>query len=212
MNFKEIKLYNPVRDWLSMQGYDVYGEVPFLGRMIDVVGKNGDEIICVELKITASRKVFYQAYINLVATHKSYIAVASNPLKRSIDFGRRYGIGILTVVGDVASCILEPNAEKETNGYYKNMLRINDCQKDVVAGFPQLKGCGPAQTVRERIGEYLKENPGASWKDLYDNIPNHYANKNSMAGGMRSIEIRKEIKERDERYKRIMSEDSGCPG
>ena len=56
--------------------------------------------------------------------------------------------------------------------------------------FPQQKGEGPAQDVWKRICAYRSQRPDATWRELYDNIPNHYASHKNMYSAMRFLRER----------------------
>lgn len=55
------------------------------------------------------------------------------------------------------------------------------------SGLPTLKGKGPARDVSGLIIEYRKENPDATWKELFANVANHYASWQSMKRALASL-------------------------
>ncbi|MEO1552966.1 MAG: DUF2161 family putative PD-(D/E)XK-type phosphodiesterase [Pseudomonadota bacterium] len=98
---RETDLYEPIKQFLQGQGYEVKGEV----GAVDVVGCRGDEApVLVELKTTFSLSLFHQAIERLAVSELIYVAVPHKPgkafaksLKRNIALCRRLGIGLLTV-------------------------------------------------------------------------------------------------------------------
>lgn len=97
----ETDLYEPIKQFLQGQGYDVKGEV----GAVDVVACRGDETpVLVELKTAFSLSLFHQAIERLAVSDLIYVAVPHKPgkvfarsLKRNIALCRRLGIGLLTV-------------------------------------------------------------------------------------------------------------------
>lgn len=179
---REAEMSPAVSSWLSGMGYDVYAEVCVTG-LIDHVGVRwaDESIICVEMKCTMSRKVLGQASVNQLITPLSYIAVPTKP--RSLERAKFYGLGVWAN-GQV---ILEP---KECRRIAMDSYReraLDACRMRApggIGGLPTLKGDGPAIRVALAVAAYLKDNPGADWKELFAKVPNHYAHHRSMQGAV----------------------------
>ncbi|MFZ5989496.1 MAG: DUF2161 domain-containing phosphodiesterase [Bacillota bacterium] len=70
----ETDLYNPVRNYLTDQGYEVKGEV----RHCDVTAVKDDTLLVVEMKTSLNLDVILQAALRQRMTHCVYIAVPKN--------------------------------------------------------------------------------------------------------------------------------------
>ena len=94
---KEADLYAPVKAFLQRQGYEVKGEV----GAADVVGRRGDDLVIVELKLGFSLALFHQAMDRAVITDDVYVAVPAGgkgkALRNNVKLARRLGLGVLTV-------------------------------------------------------------------------------------------------------------------
>ncbi|MCG3269215.1 DUF2161 domain-containing phosphodiesterase [Yoonia sp. I 8.24] len=94
---READLYPPIKAHLQRQGYDVKGEV----GSADVVGRRGDDLIVVELKLGFSLALFHQGIERLALTDDVYIAVPAGgrakALKANVNLARRAGLGVMTV-------------------------------------------------------------------------------------------------------------------
>lgn len=97
----ETDLYQPVKAFLSQQGYEVKAEV----GAADIVACRGDEDpVIVELKIGFSLSLFHQAVARQSITDAVYVAVArgsgrrfQHALKSNVSLARRLGLGLITV-------------------------------------------------------------------------------------------------------------------
>jgi len=190
---KETELARPVADWMRSRGYTVYAEVPLSGRCLDFVGINGMDVICVELKTSLTKYLIRQACTNRLVTKEVYVGVGTKPRKSSVDLCKRYGIGVLSVKSNIVVVVIKPTQRYEPWSPQRrqlvdvcNLLGPSDC-----AGKPQQAGEGPAQDCQQRIDEYRKTNPRATWKEIYKNVPNHYCNVSSLYGAMRMARERR---------------------
>jgi len=97
----ETELYQPVKTFLTDQGYEVKAEV----GAADIVACRGEEDpVIVELKTGFTLGLFHQAIARLSVTDAVYIAVARGPgrrfqsaLKNNLKLARRLGLGLITV-------------------------------------------------------------------------------------------------------------------
>lgn len=184
MTLKEADLYPAVKKWLEGQGLNVYPEVPIMHRPVDVVGIGETVSIGVEMKRHLSRKVCYQASTLALCCDRSYVAIGSKP--RSIERPKQMGVGVLRVVGDTVEVLLESAHTITPSEHYYKQLRekCSHMTGEGCGGVPCLDGVGPARDCRRRVDEYLKAHPGAKWKEIYENVPNHYASFHSMQGAL----------------------------
>ncbi|WP_422040256.1 DUF2161 domain-containing phosphodiesterase [Roseibium sp.] len=97
----ETELYQPVKAFLTEQGYEVKAEV----GAADIVACRGDEDpVIVELKTGFTLGLFHQAIARQSVTDAVYVAVARGPgrrfqsaLKNNLKLARRLGLGLITV-------------------------------------------------------------------------------------------------------------------
>ena len=108
---KETALYEPVKQFLITQGYEVKGEV----GAADIVGCRGDDDpVVVELKTGFSLTLFHQAIQRQSMTDAVYVAVPQGSgrayhrsFKSNKNLCRRLGIGLMTVrIGEDPSTAL----------------------------------------------------------------------------------------------------------
>lgn len=181
---REAELYPAVKTWLESQGLKVYPEVVVYYRPIDVLGVSDREIVGVEMKTSLTKKVLYQATSLCLTCERAYIAVGTKP--RSLEAAKGLGVGILSVLDGKVEVLLESALTISPNKYNQESVR-EKCSKltgDGVGGLPCLDGKGPAQDCKRRVDEYLKKHPKTPWKELYEKVPNHYANYRSMQGAL----------------------------
>jgi hypothetical protein len=105
-------------------------------------------------------------------------------------------VGVLQVRGDVVLELLVPEGISNENYWnlcnkryrVKILDRLRRMESGGIAGLPNIKGTGPAQSVYDRIVEYRRENPKATWKAMFEVVPNHYASFQSMRQSLKMIE------------------------
>lgn len=204
---KEVDLSEPVRLWLESRGYEAYAEVPFLYSIPDWLGKHREDgtTIAVEMKRSLTRAVMHQVYTLNLACEFVYVAVGTRPRQKGIDRCTKHGIGVLSVVDGVVHVVAESVTRKNFPGKaWKRQLleRLKLCEPGGVAGKPTELESGPAQDCYERVQEYKRLHPKATWDEIFENVANHYASTRSMAGSMRAVverrdwwEIRKKQRE-----------------
>lgn len=98
---RETELYEPIKQFLQAQGYEVKAEV----GPADVVAVRGDEPpVIVELKTGFSLSLFHQAVDRQAITDSVYVAVPAGQgprphktLRKHRKLCRRLGIGLITV-------------------------------------------------------------------------------------------------------------------
>lgn len=97
----ETELYQPVKDFLTQQGYEVKAEV---GSADIVACRDGEDPVIVELKTGFTLSLFHQAVERLSLSDAVYVAVARGKgrrflgaLKSNLKLARRLGLGLITV-------------------------------------------------------------------------------------------------------------------
>lgn len=188
----ESDLAKPVMDWLAGRGFTPFGEVKFCNRAIDVVGLSDTELEAVELKLCLTRHVIYQAYLNQLASNRSWCAVSTRPRR----FAERvlHGLGLLVVTPAGVEVLVEAQeSHRILNRRRMEQVRGACAYKTPhgPAGTPTMRGIGPAQMVYDAVERYRSGNPGAGWDDVFANVPNHYAHQRSMQGAMRVVRGRR---------------------
>ncbi len=183
---REYKLSDPVREYFENQGYKVYTEIPIAGACIDMVARKGDYLIAIELKMSLTKNLINTCYINRLFCNLTYAAVPTEPSIKNITLCERDSIGIIKVT-DKARIVLEAkNRLKPCYPEHDRLLEYcSGVPWDGVGGLPQLKGIGPAIECGKRVKEYLIDHPAAKWREIFDNVHNHYFNYKSMQSALR---------------------------
>jgi len=171
-----------------------------------MVGRRGEDLCCVELKLSLNRRVIQQAMYNQLVTMHSWCAVASRP--RNLDRAKKVGLGVI-VVGNPMTVLLEPSErllepserllEPSERGFPRFsgpdeiMSHLDMLPTGGVAGRQCIAGTGPAQDVARAVRVYMDNNPAASWAQIFAAIPNHYAHPRSMANALTQRAVTRRI-------------------
>ena len=108
----EKAMYAPLESYFHSRGFQTFREVPLLTRRIDLLGVNHSDIAAVELKVKNWQKALQQALSYRLCANKVYVAVSKEFVHRvDTELFRHYGIGILSVDGDVRP-VLEASDSK----------------------------------------------------------------------------------------------------
>ena len=96
---KETDLYEPVKEWLESQGYEVFPEVQLdsYGRRADIVALRKPCVCIVELKTAITFKLIEQAEMWKGYANYIYVAVPQGRMNYGATILKQKGIGILTV-------------------------------------------------------------------------------------------------------------------
>ena len=153
---RETDLYEPVKQLLEGQGYEVKGEV----GSADIVGcRDVDSIVVVELKTSFSLSLFHQAIERLALTDNVYVAVPRGSgraflkaLKSNTGLCRRLGIGLITVrLSDgFVQIHLDPGPYKPRQSKAKQSRLLREFAKRV--GDPNAGGATAKRSNRRPIG------------------------------------------------------------
>jgi len=198
MKMTESRMFLPVKRWLRHQGFRVFGELPLFYRTVDVVAHKRNELVCIELKLNLTKKVIRQAASCQLVTERAYVGVYSNP--RNVDQCRKLGLGILRVHGAQVDVVLEPAARFAPSGPWVQRT-LDACQAAQEAGYqghggvPCQAGIGPAIDVEAVIKSYRRRHPKATWREIYNTIPNHYASAGSMCSAVKNNKQRRWYRE-----------------
>lgn len=192
MTLRESKMTDPLLKWLDDKGYIGYCEVPkpCWGLATDMVGEKDGHFIAIEMKIGLTQGVIHQATVNQSYAHLSYCATRSKPMKPGLEQCKKLGLGILRVHEDgTIEELLGPRLGKYFGQSWIpsspwKTFKVSMMKAGGVAGVPCMAGKGPAQLLTKEIEQYITANPTATWSDIYNNVPNHYAHAQSMRGAM----------------------------
>jgi hypothetical protein len=137
---------------------------------------------------------------------EAWVGVESNPQSSSLEDCRDRGLGVLRVDDGVEE-LIQPDPDRSaslTHGTSSQRLldKLENLEPGGTGGYPNRLGKGPAQVVYDRVQKYREQHPDATWKEMYNNIPNHYASHNSMSGAMKSVKKRRRWRERYDRRKK----------
>jgi hypothetical protein len=205
MALREAAMSGPVTAWLEGQGLTVYAEVPFHGSSVDHVGATPDfsRVVMVEMKTCLTRKVLHQAYTHQLATHEVYCIVASAPSPASLADARKAKLGVGRVHDGKVHIVLHQRRDRRVRWEptAKRLIdRLRHLEPGGVGGTPCLKGEGPAQECYRQVRRYRREHPDATWKQVFDAVPNHYAHARSFMMSMAKLE----------QFGRVPAEDAGA--
>lgn len=181
---KETDLYGPVKAWLKSQGCTkVVPEVPFYYSPIDAVGIAKDLVIGVELKVSLTAHLIRQASTIQVACDRVYVGVPTNP--RNLSRATKIGLGVLRI-HDGEVVVLSESDNRHMMHWNKERIAemCARMSEEGVGGVPCLDGVGPAQDCKRAVDEYRAKNPKATWRELFENVPNHYASHDSMRNAL----------------------------
>lgn len=130
---KETELYEPVKQLLIDQGFDVKAEI----KNIDIFGVKENHVIAVELKTKLSIKLIYQAIDRQKVADQVYIALPKTSVKtRSSSFKnllyllRRLELGLIIVYKDRAEVFLEVSVYDIAKSKVRNKKRKKSILKE----------------------------------------------------------------------------------
>lgn len=129
---RETDLYQPVQEFLVRHGYTVSGEV----RDCDIAASRGDELVVVELKVSANLKLLIQATDRQALTDRVYVALPE-PGRRDSHFRgverllRRLGLGLITVRFGPLGAAADLRFEPASNAVQKKAKRRNAVMEEL---------------------------------------------------------------------------------
>ena len=192
----ERDMSEPMMKWLNGFNFVAYAEFPNYNTPVDIVGIKMDPFytVAIELKKSLTKGVVRSAILNQTRFNESWCLIPTTP--RDLSVCKRFGIGVFQLINDSIVVVLDAKWN-EVSSYYinKNSRIAQAVTPGGTGGVPCTKGVGPAQDVAKRIDKYRQKYPKATWKELFENIPNHYYSANSMYGAMRILKERQRLKE-----------------
>lgn len=110
----ESEMYPAIIDFFKKRKYNISFEVEYLGKRIDLVAKNNEEILAVELKVNRWRKALQQARVHALVADKSYVALHQESIDSALnhrDLFLASGVGLLEVNGQTKEVIKAKQSE-----------------------------------------------------------------------------------------------------
>ena len=192
----EAELSPLASSWLESQGFEPYAEVPLYERSVDLIGVrwSDSEIVAVELKTAFSQSALHQALTNQLVTPRSYIAIPTRPMRKSIAAARKVGVGIIRL-GETTTVILEAVLSIGINELLRDGL-LGYCSRACPGGTGGVmapSGRAPAQRCHEGILHFIGKFPSASWEEIFVALPSHYAHASSLRGCMLVLERERKV-------------------
>lgn len=86
--------------WLESAGYSVRAEVPIVGRWADLIGIRDDEVVAIEMKLSAWRQALHQAVAYQVGADRTWVAMPLVAASRAYRHRYRFeaeGVGLIAV-------------------------------------------------------------------------------------------------------------------
>lgn len=215
-NYTEADYAKVVVDHFESLNYDVYKEVGFGGgsKRVDILCKNGDEIVAIEVKKSLNLKVIDQAYNWREFANKSYIAV---PLRAFLNYDiirticEQLGIGLFVIRIPKNHREFPTLSERIPPCVNKNPddLIVYEEQKGSVAGNNNGDYITPFKITCKRLVEHVINNGPVTLVDAINSIDHHYSNAKSATANIRKMIDLGVIKEleiyRDGKYLYIKS-------
>ena len=185
-NLPEAALYERLADAFRENGFRVYGEVPGkYGSMVhDMVAVRQRWLypVVVELKVSFTRHLLYQSRIAQLTSPVVFAAAGTRPGRGAIEAARVSGFGLLTVRPEGVRMIMRPIIHRKPWQPGLDSLRetLAEMEEGGPGGLPTQKGKGPGIEVYLAVRDYREAHPEARWREVFENVPNHYSSVNSL--------------------------------
>jgi len=171
--------------WLEDSKWDVYKEVQlFAGSSVaDIVGLLNKITWVIETKTSLSLRVMSQADQWLHLANMVSVAVPSKGMSKDRIFAmhvlRTFGIGLITISpsGKIEE-LVGPSINRNTGPHLRDVLTPHHKTFAEAGNSEGLRWSPWKQTCNE-VKKYLSKNPGASIKDVVENVETHYRSKST---------------------------------
>lgn len=187
MNLLEAPICAKAVARLRSKGWRVGCEIRTDNRPIDAAAILNGKVLALEAKISLNEKLRHQ--LKRLTIRADYVlgVVGSPPRKEGINWCVKHKIG-LWIVTDGPIIELVPYRQLTPKNNYRNDMirRLERWDETIVGGVPNRLGIGVAQDVQRRVDAYRAANPGATWKEIYSNVPSHYDSYKNMYSSLRS--------------------------
>lgn len=198
----EADMVDKVIPFLEAQGWEIRCEVYnlYLGRNVDISGVRDGQVLLAEAKKGFTKSLRAQAMGLGFRCNAAYIVIPDHPgsVARAVEFvslPAAQGVGILAVGAGIREVVI-PEDHCRMGNLEKVAARILRYPKGVRGGEPNRRGVGPRQAVIKAVAAYRAEHPKATWKELFENVHNHYEKWQHMYSSLRLAEKRRQFEER----------------
>lgn len=187
MNLPEASICAAAVEHLRSDGWRVVCEVPFHGRAIDAAATKMGKLILIEAKTSFTRSLKQQVQGLSFYADFALSVVGTKPRADTLAWCKDESIGVWMIrAGAVVELVAMRTNAKAFARDQSMIHRVLTMNEATAGGVPNLKGIGPAQEVQAEIDAYRAEHPKATWKELFEKVPNHYVSASSMASAMRN--------------------------
>jgi len=203
--------------WLRDQQFEVYQEVEGPRGRADIVATCGPLVAVVELKVTLSFELLWQARRWRSSAHQVWVGV---PQSKRHDTGRseaewvfgQYGIGILSVDGEYVGESSRPAFNRRADVARLRAVLCPEQQSGAEAGTNRGGQWTPFKKTCRALHQHAKTNPGALLGEAIKSIQHHYASDAGARARLSELIQRGVVKgirlERDGRALRVFAEGS----
>lgn len=188
--------------WLERQGFEVFQEVAFYGRVADLVGRAGRVLCVVELKVSMCLDLLAQGERWTDVAHYTWIAYQAptritSGMAIAQRFCRSVGVGMLELDLDGHGWRRDAPRERlratfnrtgERTGEAERLRKsLHEAQKTIApAGTNGGGHWTPFKATCAEVLRVVKEKPGIAMKDLIETIQHHYASPSSARATLAS--------------------------
>ena len=178
---RETDMAEHVRAWFAERQLTAYPELSVYGGPVDMVGVSGELVVAVEMKMTWQQSLRSKLSENEAWANEVWFWCAGRPTEPTLDICRGRGWGVMSsACGQLLPAALWRHGRSRRRDILFGKLARHDQSR--VAGSPTLKGLGPRQQCAARIRDYMASHPLARSREVFANVPNHYASFASFSG------------------------------
>jgi hypothetical protein len=187
MNLLEAPICAKAVARLRSKGWRVGCEIRTANRPIDAAAILDGKVLALEAKISLNKKLRHQLKRLTIRADYVLAVVGSQPRQEGIDWCVKRKIGLWIVTEGPIIELIPYRQLMPKNKYRDDIIkRLERWDETIVGGVPNRLGIGVAQDVQRRVDEYRAANPGATWKEIYSNVPSHYDSYKNMYSSLRS--------------------------
>jgi hypothetical protein len=190
----ESEIFKVAYNHLKSLGWRVVSEPPVYSRSADGGAIKDGVTMVIEAKRTANFKLMHQIMVDRSFADIALAVVGRMP-KVDCEPANKIiaaGIGLWVIQGGDVVVLSEPRAGYEPIKNWRDSFKrvCEEQNEDCFGGVPNMSGTGPAQACLKLVREYKLKYPKASWREMFEKIPNHYSNHRSFQGSMSLCEQR----------------------
>lgn len=179
MRAPEAALGPPILAWLQAECWDCYQEVAGDRGCADIVATSGPLVAVVELKVSLSFELLWQARRWRTSAHQVYVGVpyarASDGRHEAEHVFHQNGIGVLTVQSDRVTVTREPEFFRRADVARLRAALHPEQKTFLAAGTSGGSRWTPYQATCKALRGFVREKPGATIGEAVAGISHHYA-------------------------------------